>query len=440
MIIYFIYILANAIVSGKYLNFYKIGIQMSAVYRGTKKFMQINLAFFAAGFVTFVTLYDVQPLLPVFSREFGVSAALGSLPLSMATCTMAASMLLAGTLSETWGRKRIMTAAMFMTSAIAILTALSESYLSLIILRLLQGVALAGLPAVVMAYLSEEMDASALGSAMGLYIAGNAVGGMTGRIFTAVVTDYFSWRTALGAVGVICLLTSIYFAKTLPPSSNFQTRPFQADYLYTSLIQNLKNRGLLYLYAIVFLLMGGFVTLFNYITFRLLAHPYDLSQTLISWIFLAYLLGSFSSAIAGRLAQKYERGLILLYSLLIMAMGAIITLFSNLTVMILGIAVFTIGFFASHTTASSWVGVRVKTARAQASSLYLFFYYLGGSITGTVGGIFWSTFGWTGVIGIITVLLFFAIALTVGLTRFSRKEGLDQGSHQTVDDMVLSQN
>ena len=412
---------------------------MSAVHRGTKKFMQINLAFFAAGFVTFVTLYDVQPLLPVFSHEFGVSAALGSLPLSMATCTMAASMLLAGTLSETWGRKQIMTVAMFMTSVIAILTALSESYISLVMLRLLQGVALAGLPAVAMAYLSEEMDASALGSAMGLYIAGNAAGGMTGRIFTAMVTDYYSWRTALGAVGVICLLTSIYFAKSLPPSSNFQTRPFQAYYLYTSLVQNLKNRGLLYLYAIVFLLMGGFVTLFNYITFRLLANPYALSQTLVSWIFLVYILGSFSSAFAGRLAQKYERGLILLFSLLIMVTGALITLFSNLIVIIFGIAVFTVGFFASHTTASSWVGARVKTARAQASSLYLFFYYLGGSITGTVGGLFWSSQGWNGVIGIISLLLFFAIALTVCLTRYSRREGLGQNSHQTIDDVVLSQ-
>lgn len=412
---------------------------MSAVQRGTKKFMQINLAFFAAGFVTFVTLYDVQPLLPVFSHEFGVSAALGSLPLSMATCTMAVSMLLAGTLSETWGRKRIMTAAMFMTSVIAILTALSDSYITLVMLRLLQGVALAGLPAVVMAYLSEEMDVSALGSAMGLYIAGNAVGGMTGRILTAVITDYYSWRTALGAVGVICLLTSIYFARTLPPSSNFQTRPFQTHYLYTSLVQNLKNKGLLYLYVIVFLLMGGFVTLFNYITFRLLASPYELSQTLVSWIFLVYVLGSFSSAFAGRLAQKYERGLILLFSLLIMIVGAIVTLFNNLIIIILGIAVFTIGFFASHTTASSWVGVRVKTARAQASSLYLFFYYLGGSITGTVGGIFWSTSGWTGVIGIITLLLALAIVLTVCLTRFSRREGLDQNSQVPADDMLLSQ-
>jgi len=404
---------------------------MSLVHRGTKKFLQINLALFAAGFVTFVTLYDVQPLLPVFAAEFGVSAALSSLPLSLATCTMAVSMLVAGTLSETWGRKRIMTGAMLITSAIAILTAFSNSLPTLATLRFLQGMALAGLPAVAMAYLSEEMDPSALSSAMGLYIAGNAAGGMTGRIVTAAVTDYSSWRVALGAVGILCLITSMYFAKALPPSANFQQRPFQPRYLYTSLLQNLHNRALLYLYAVVFMLMGSFVTLYNYITFRLLAPPYNLSQTMVSWIFLAYILGSFSSAMVGKQAQRFGRSTTLLASLLVMLCGALITLLGNLVAIIIGIGIFTIGFFGSHTTASSWVGARVQTARAQASSLYLFFYYLGGSITGTTGGIFWSESGWGGVIALISVNLVIAVALTVRLAVFlkNRQAAENEAGH-----------
>jgi len=78
---------------------------MGVIRKGTKTFRQINLAFFAAGFVTFITLYDVQPLLPLFFREYGVPAALGSLPLSVATCALAVAMLFAGSLSETVGRK-----------------------------------------------------------------------------------------------------------------------------------------------------------------------------------------------------------------------------------------------------------------------------------------------------------------------------------------------
>ncbi|MEI6305717.1 MAG: MFS transporter, partial [Deltaproteobacteria bacterium] len=106
---------------------------------GTASFRRANLALFCAGFITFVTLYDVQPLLPLFSREFKVSPAMGSLPLSFATCSLAVGMLIAGTVSETVGRKRLMTIALFLTSLLAMLTYFSQSFLSLLALRLLQG-------------------------------------------------------------------------------------------------------------------------------------------------------------------------------------------------------------------------------------------------------------------------------------------------------------
>jgi hypothetical protein len=157
------------------------GFIMGTVKKDDRDFRRIAFALFAAGFVTFITLYDVQPLLPIFSREFDVSAAAGSLSLSAATITMGVMMLLAGTLSETWGRKRIMTWAMAITSVCALATAFTGDFISLVALRLIQGIALAGVPAVAMAYLSEEMDTESLAAAMGLYIAGNAAGGMTGR-------------------------------------------------------------------------------------------------------------------------------------------------------------------------------------------------------------------------------------------------------------------
>ena len=41
---------------------------------------------------------------------------------------------------------------------------------------------LAGLPAVAMAYLVDELDLQAIGFGMGLYIAGTTLGGMSGRL------------------------------------------------------------------------------------------------------------------------------------------------------------------------------------------------------------------------------------------------------------------
>jgi YNFM family putative membrane transporter len=56
-------------------------------------------------------------------------------------------------------------------------------------MRALAGLTLGGVPAGAMAYLSEEMHAKAIGLAMGLYISGNALGGMSGRLVTGAVTD-----------------------------------------------------------------------------------------------------------------------------------------------------------------------------------------------------------------------------------------------------------
>jgi len=402
---------------------------MGSVTSGTKRYRQINLAFFAAGFVTFITLYDVQPLLPVFSKEFGLPAALGSLPLSIATCALAITMLFAGTVSETLGRKRVMVASLVLTSSLALITSLTHSFPALLVLRLLQGIALAGLPAIAMAYLSEEIAPASLGSAIGLYISGNAIGGMTGRIFTATMTEWVSWRAALAVIGVFCLLLSLFFARSLPTSSNFTRRPFAARYLFSSLFKQLQDPGLLYLYGISFIIMGAFVTLYNYITFRLLAPPHSLSHSMVSWIFLVYLLGSFSSSMVGRQVELFGRSRMLYLAIGTMILGALVTLSQDIGTMVVGIALFTCGFFGAHAIASSWVGSRARTARAQAASLYLFSYYLGSSVSGTAGGLFWASHGWDGVICLILGLLGMGLCLVKRLCKVTE---LDRVASDTV--------
>lgn len=384
---------------------------------GTPAFRRINVALFCAGFVTFVTLYDVQPLLPVFAREYGISPALSSLPLSVATIALALGMLVAGTISETLGRRRLMITALFLTSLLALATYFSQSFHSLLALRLVQGLMLAGVPSVAMAYLGEEMDARAIGHAMGLYISGNALGGMSGRIGSALLCAYVPWHTAIALIGILSLLLSFVFLKYLPPSTNFHQRPFRFGYLFTSLFQHLRDPGLHCLYALAFLTMGGFISLYNYIGFRLLAPPYNLSHFQVSLIFLVYLLGSFSSGIVGSLIHRFGRPLMIRMTLATMLAGTVITLSDSLPLIVGGVGVFTCGFFSAHAIASSWVGRRARTAKAQASSIYLFSYYLGSSISGTAGGLFWTGFGWNGVALLIAALIVMAFGVATFLLR-----------------------
>jgi len=388
----------------------------SYITRGSRDYHRANLALFLAGFVTFSTLYDYQPLLPNLVTEFGISPAVASLCLSFATGALAFTLPISGSLSDAWGRRVLMGLAVLLTSVLTFATAATHSLALLLGLRLLQGIVLAGVPAVAMAYLSEEIEPMSVGRAMGLYIAGNALGGMTGRILTVLMNDFTSWRIAVGTIGFLSLVLSILFLMTLPPSRNFQPRPLHLLQLSASLLQHLRNPGLLCLYAVAFSCMGGFVTLYNYVTFRLLGPGFNLSQTQVAFIFLAYAFGAFGSSFMGALSCRFGRSSILFTSLAVMAAGLLLTLFHALPMVVVGIVVFTIGFFGVHSVASAWVGVIATHSRGQASSLYLFAYYLGSSISGTGGGFVFAHWGWTGVSLLILTLIGLAACSGLRLT------------------------
>ncbi|WP_414602474.1 hypothetical protein [Proteus mirabilis] len=103
-----------------------------------------------------------------------------------------------------------------------------------------------------------------------------------------------------------------------------------------------------------------------------------------------------------------------------MLAGILITLFDSLAIIFIGMLILTTGFFAAHAVASSWVGRRAKRGRAQASSLYLFTYYAGSSIAGTLGGIFWVNFGWLGVGLFIAFLMLTALLIALRLNQIAQ--------------------
>ena len=151
--------------------------------------------------------------------------------------------------------------------------------------------------------------------------------------------------------------------------------------------------------------MGAFVTLFNYIGYRLMLSPWSLNQAVVGLLSVAYLTGTWSSPKAGVMTTRYGRGPVMIFFTGVMLLGLLLTLFSPLWVIFPGMLLFSAGFFAAHSVASSWIGPRARRARGQASSLYLFSYYLGSSIAGTLGGVFWHKYGWNGVGAFIALLL-----------------------------------
>ena len=387
----------------------------SHVERGTPAFRRINLAVFAAGYSTFLLMYAVQPLLPIFAEEFHISAAASSLALSLTTGCLAASMLVVGAVTEGWSRKPVMSVSLLTVAILTILSSVVQEWPTFLLIRTIEGIALAGLPALAMAYLGEEIHPDAIGVSMGLYVGSGALGGMTGRLLTGILADLFSWRPALAAIGVLGVAASVIFWSSLPPSARFRPRSLSIASLLNSYKSHLHDRVILALMAEAFLILGTLVTVYNYIGFRLLAPPYSLSQSVVGFVFGLYLLGFFSSSLIGMLSHRFSRPRLLQVGLATMLAGVATTAARPLAAVIVGVALVTIGFFAAQSVASSWVGIRAREAKAQASALYLFFYYMGASIVGSFGGFFWTAYAWSGVAAFLAVLL--SVALVIAKTR-----------------------
>ena len=387
----------------------------ATIAAGTPQFKRTNRALFFGGFSTFALLYCIQPLMPMLSHEFALTAAQSSWSLSISTAALAISLLLTSFVSDRIGRKPLMVAALAVAALMTLLSALAQDYAQLLVMRALLGIALGGMPAIAMAYLGEEIDPLSLGLSMGLYISGSALGGMAGRVVVALLSDFFSWRVALGALGLMGLCAAAEFWRSLPRSKNFVASTHGWRALPAGLRLHLSDAGLPWLFCLAFLLMGCFVSMYNYIAYRLLGAPFGLSQSTVGMVAFLYLIGIFSAVWAGRLADRLGRRGVLWIVMLVMLAGLLLTLADNLLLIVLGMALFTFGFFACHSVASSWIGRRARAPQALASALYLFFYYLGSSALGSFSGVMWGRDGWPGVVAVLALGLGLALLIALRL-------------------------
>lgn len=383
-------------------------------------YRRVTVALICAGLATFALLYSTQALLPELMRAFSVSAAQSTLSLSFTTLGLGGSLLVAGPLSEIVRRTRLIHLSLTASAVVALACAVAPTWEVLLGLRLVQGIALAGLPAVATAYLREELHPDTHARAAGLYIGGTAIGGMTGRLLAGAVADATGWRWALAAMGAVTLVCTLVVRVLLPPSRGFVPAPAGIGHLAAMVRRALADPGLLALYAIGASVVGASMAVFNGVGFRLASPPFSLGVGAASVVFLVYPIGSVSSAVAGRLADRFSRRAVVPVGFLLTVLGVLLTLPRSLPLVVAGLAVMTAGYFAVHGVASGWVPARAHAggvAAGQAASLYLVAYYLGSSVFGSLAGAAWKVGAWPGVVALAATLVLIGALLALWLRR-----------------------
>ncbi len=376
------------------------------------------IAMFCAGVATFAQLYSPQPVLPSISADLGVDAASGALMVSAGTLGLALFALPWTYVADRWGKVPAMITAVCAATLLGLIIPWIPQYGLLLGLRFLQGAALAGMAGVAVAYITEETHALHAGLATGLYVSGTTIGGLSGRLIAGPLTQLTGdWRMALTGVSVVGAGAAVAFVVLVPRARRFSPAPAQGALRQTvdRIAGHLRNPAMLSLFLLAFILMGAFVTVYNYVSYKLEAPPYLLSQTAIALIFLAYLSGTFTSTAAGRLVARWGAMRVTTLGIAVMLLGLGLTVLQPFGWVLTGIVLLTMGFFAAHSVASGWTGQLAGAARAQGTALYNVFYYLGSALVGWLGGFFYEAGGWplTGAFCAVLVVAGSAVALPV---------------------------
>jgi len=378
-------------------------VGMSETYeglrRGDRDYRRAVLAMLAAGLASFNALYATQALLPMLVDDLGMTPTGAALTVSATTGMLAICIVPASILSERFGRGRILVISALLATAIGLGLPLAPDGATLIALRALQGIAAAGVPAVAMTWLSEEIHPADLGRAMGVYVAGTTVGGLTGRLIPAGMLELVDWRVAV----------------LLPHQRRFHPKKIRFGSELAAMLGHLRNPQLVALFATAFLGMGVFVSMYNFFGFRMIDH-FGLSPALVGLVFVMYLSGTWSAARAGVIADRHGRGPTMTMCTVLLLVGALACASGWLPLALFGLLVFTASFFAMHSIASSWIGLAATSHRAEASSMYLFSYYAGSSLIGAAAGLVFARLSWTGFVLTLSavLLLLVGVALLAG--------------------------
>ncbi|WP_350269859.1 MFS transporter [Brevibacterium sp. CBA3109] len=399
-------------------------------------------AVFLAGVSVFLVLYETQGLLPAIRGAYDIDAPTASLTVSATNVAMAVFLIPFSMLAPRIGHARQIAGGVVLAALLALLLPFMPSPELLIVVRFLQGVAIAAVPATAMAYLSLRLPAAALPGAIGVYIAGNTIGGLSSRLLTGLAAEILGWHGGLAFTAAVSLVFGVIVvwllrhdlftttraiaareasATAAEPSTAKQSSAVESD---TSAVADSVQpprraiiplgSGLWRIYLTGFLCMIVFGGSFTMLGTRLQHDPWGLSEGAVALFFLIYLVGTLVTTYYGRLATKFSRTSLTLIGMVMALVGAGLTLVNSLPVIIIGMSLLTGGFFLGHTGASASASAsRPGVDSTRSAAIYLTVYYLGTSLGAWLSAVLFTDFAWPGVVVMCMTSLLAVLILTL---------------------------
>ena len=364
-----------------------------------------------AGSAAFINLYATQPLLPLLARTYHASPFRAGLTVTAPTIVIALCAPFVGGLADRLGLRRVIVGSASMLAVATLLAATSRSLDQLILWRLVQGVMTPGIFAGVVAYIHETWPPARAGRGTAAYMTGTIIGGFTGRLVAGLVASVAAWQWSFAALGIMSTAVALVLYFRLPderqaPTHVAKTHAFRASHV-TALF---RIRQLVATFGIGGCILFTQVAMLTYVTFYLAAPPFHLSTAALGWLFLVYVMGAAVVPFCGALIDQYGHRTGLALAMSVGAGGVLLTLMPWLPAILLGLAITSTGVFVAQSTTSAYIGAVTTRDRGLAVGVYSTFYYIGGSLGGSLPAPFWTRGGWPACVALVVTVQMMGVA------------------------------
>lgn len=355
------------------------------------------------GALAFLQVYAIQSVLPVLMRDLHIDAVAAGGLVGATVLAVAVISPFIGMLSDAWGRKWLITAAVCFLALPTAGMFWTHSAEQMWWLRFLQGLAVPGITVVLIAYVSEEFDGAQRVRLMSFYVAGTILGGFLGRFLMGYLNEWMGWRHGLLLMAALNVAGAVLVWRQLPASRRFVAQPRVRQAL-VMLWRHLRNRHVLSACALGFCVLFSLLGCFTYINLYLAAPPYRLNSAQLADIFAVYLIGMLITPLAGRLIVRFGPSRTMLLAVALSVFGMLLSLSPPLGVVILALAMMSSGVFITQSATINYIAQHVTEGRSLASGIYYMAYYAGGSAGAWLCGFAYAQGGWVSTVSLLVAV------------------------------------
>jgi len=341
------------------------------------------------------TVFMTQSIFLELSESFKIDITQARFSFSIVSLFYCVSFFFLGPAADKFDLPKIALTGLLLLAITVFYASFATNFSLFIIGMALTGICAALIPASMFPHIAKTSPENKIGIYMGSIVASGTLGVIFGRVSMGLLTSVIGWQFSFRIISfALFFLSALTFLCLVEKHDEKTKNHLKLTRLYADSIRLFFNPKILSLLLAGFSLFVGFLGMVTFLTYRLIAPPFNFSSGEVGWISFAGIT-ALIAPFAGNLSQKIGTYKIIFTSLLICMLSfQLMGWFQSITLTAVGLLLLFLGVYTCQPLLFLLIGQNApKESIGSASSLYIMFCIGGGSLSSIFLGPVWRSYG-----------------------------------------------